>query len=322
MRHFFLIDPLDKLCVEWDTTLSLVSNMKSMGKEVYLLFEKDFFYCNYLPLRFKAYEFHSTFIEVESKNTEFSLRREQSFSWGQGDVLHMRLDPPFDSRYQRILWMLKAIKKAGVKVINDPEGIMLHNEKLYACEQKESCPSLVGSSLSAFKIFIDAIKEDNYEALILKPLDLYQGKGVERVFFKDVSEEKLNDIFLTKVEQAQGAVVVQPYLKEVEQGEVRSTYFMGEELASILKLPLKGGFLANMVSSESNCLPIPLSIDQKKMCDRIAKELAQHGVHWIAFDLLGSTVSEVNVTCPGLISETCRQYKKNLYKEMVIKANW
>lgn len=322
MRHFFLVDPLDKLYVDVDTSLSLAAVMKSMGKEVYLIFEKDLFFCNKLPVRFKAYEFHSVFDEAEYKNTEFSLRREQSFSWGAGDVLHMRLDPPFDSRYLRILWMLKSIRGLGVKVVNDPEGIILYNEKLYAYEQNESCPSLVGSSLGAFQVFAQAMKEDEYQALILKPLDLYQGKGVERVFFKDVSEEQLNELFLKKVEQAKGAVVVQPYMKEVEQGEIRATYFMGEELASVLKLPKEGDFMANMMSSRSRCKAIQLSPKQKELCDRIAKELALHGVQWIAFDLLGETVSEVNITCPGLIAESAKVHGRNLFKDMVQKAKW
>lgn len=322
MRHFFLVDPLNKLYVNVDTSLCLAAVMKSMGKEVYLIFENDLIFCNHLPIRFKAFEFQADFDGEKYQNSEFDLRREQHFSWGAGDVLHMRLDPPFDSRYLRILWILKALKKNGVKVVNDPEGIILHNEKLYAYEQQESCPSLIGSSLSAYKIFIQAMKEDGYQALILKPLDLYQGKGVERAFFTEYNDEQLDELFLNKVKHAKGPVIVQPFLKEVEQGEIRATYFMGEELASVVKHPVQGDFLANMMSMRSRCTPTQLSITQKGICDRISKELFQHGVQWIAFDILGDTVSEVNITCPGLIAESSKVHGRNLFKEMVQKAQW
>ena len=97
---------------------------------------------------------------------------------------------------------------------------------------------------------------------------------------------------------------------------------MGEELASVLKLPKEGDFMANMMSSRSRCKAIQLSPKQKELCDRIAKELALHGVQWIAFDLLGETVSEVNITCPGLIAESAKVHGRNLFKEMVQKAQW
>lgn len=322
MRHFFLIDPLDKLYVQYDTSLLLATVMKSMGLEVHLLFEKDLSFNNQEQTSFEAYQFLGDLDENVYQLKSFKTETSQAFSWKKGDVLHMRLDPPFDSRYLRILWMLKALKTQGVKVVNDPEGIMLFNEKLYAYEQKESCPSLVGSSFAAFKTFFQKMKTRGFEALILKPLDLYQGKGVERIYFKDLSEAEWDEKFLKKVAEAKGPIVVQPYLKEVEQGEVRATYFKGSELGSVLKLPKKGDFLANMMSARARCQKIELTKKQKDLCDRIAKELSAYGVDWIAFDLLGETVSEVNITCPGLIGETAKEHGKNLFQEMVQRAKW
>ena len=322
MRHFFLVDPLEKLYLDVDTSLCLASVMKNEKRDVFLLFEKDFFFCNSLPLRFKAYEFQSSFNQEDFKNASFDLRREQFFSWQKGDVLHMRLDPPFDARYLRILWMLKALQSLGVKVVNDPQGIMVYNEKLYAYEQKESCPSFVGSAPEAFVHFILAMKEDGYTSFILKPLDLYQGKGVEKISFDEKNEDDLRHLFEEKVKTCKGAIVAQPFIKEVENGEIRATYFMGTELASVLKHPKKGDFLANMMSSRSHCEKTSLSDAQRKLCDRIACELAPKGVDWIAFDILGDTVSEVNITCPGLVSESAKVHSRNLFKEMMIRAKW
>lgn len=322
MRHFFLVDPLDKLYVSVDTSLLLATTMKNMGLEVYILFEKDFFIDNQKKSSFHAYSFSSEMDENLYKHYEFKLAEVRSFLWQEGDVLHMRLDPPFDSRYLRILWMLKSLKGHGVKVVNDPEGIMLFNEKLYAYEQEESCPSLVGSSLFAFKRFTQEMKGRGFEALILKPLDLYQGKGVERFYFKDHGHEDLEQAFVHKVEAFKGPIVVQPYLKSVEQGEVRATYFKETELASVLKMPVKGDFLANMMNDRAKCKKIDLTFKQKEICDRIAKELASYGVDWIAFDLMGDMVSEVNITCPGLIGESAREHDRNLFQEIVKRAQW
>ena len=39
----------------------------------------------------------------------------------------------------------------------------------------------------------------------------------------------------------------------------------------------------------------------KKKCDEVAKELNEKGVPWIAYDIMGDSLSEVNLTCPGLL---------------------
>ena len=37
----------------------------------------------------------------------FSLGESRMIELGRKDIIHMRLDPPFDTKYLRILWMLK-----------------------------------------------------------------------------------------------------------------------------------------------------------------------------------------------------------------------
>ena len=66
----------------------------------------------------------------------------------------MRIDPPYDTRYQRYLWMLDIIKEQSkCTVINDPLKIMKHNEKLVAYKNEAySHPSYVGSSKRAFEL--------------------------------------------------------------------------------------------------------------------------------------------------------------------------
>lgn len=312
MAHILFIDPLEKLNPKKDSTLMLATTMKQEGVEVYLLFEKDFYVSNKSKNILKVYNFSGSFYEDGAYLKTFDLLESQNFELGNNDTLHMRIDPPFDTRYLRYLWMLRYYKVQGIKVINSPDGILRFNEKLHAYTQKSSLETYVGSSVEGFMRFVELMKPNNQE-LILKPLDLYQGFGVEKVSISDIN---LALKFEEKVLENNGAIVAQPFCKEVVNGEIRSLYFKGHELGSILKVPKKGDFLANIAQGAA-FHAIELEPAVKLECDKICKELMDEGVDWVAFDILGNSVSEINITCPGLLVEVSFAFKKNLALDII-----
>jgi glutathione synthase len=289
----------------------LALTLKKDGESVFLLFEKDFYINNKKDSVFLIYDFEGEFDETGIYLKSFELKNEQLIPLSGGDILHMRIDPPFDTRYLRYLWMLKFLEVQKIIVINSPNGILVHNEKLHAYSQKSSLPTYVGSSLAGLHHFFDEHK--NVTEYILKPLDLFQGFGVEKV---DINKIDVDKKFLEKVRENNGAVVVQPFFKAVEKGEIRSLYFNGRELGSILKIPKSGDYLANIAQGAS-FHAITLSPNVKIECDRICKELVEVGVPWVAFDIMGDVVSEVNITCPGLLVEVSFAHKKNLALEIM-----
>nr|BDT27252.1 glutathione synthetase [Bacteriovorax sp. HI3] len=314
MKHVLFIDPIEKLNPKKDSSLMLATTMKAQGMDVYLLFEKDFYINNKAKSVFKLYDFEGDFYEDGAYLKHFALKEPVVLEMNKGDVIHMRIDPPFDTRYLRYLWMLRYYSTHGIKVMNSPDGILKYNEKLHAYTQKASLETYVGSSVEGFMGFVELMKKDHQD-LILKPLDLYQGFGVEKV---SISEPNLAFKFSEKVKENNGAIVAQPFCKEVVNGEIRSLYFKGRELGSILKVPKKGEFLANIAQGAA-FHAIELTPSVKKECDRICAELVQEGVDWVAFDIMGDNVSEINITCPGLLVEVSFAHKKNLALD-IIKA--
>ena len=317
MRHILFIDPLKKLTIKKDSTLMLALTLKQKGEEVYLLFADDFFVSTKGNQQLNVYEFEGSFISGGHYLDSFTLLNPRCIMLLAGDKIHMRLDPPFDSGYLRYLWMLKTLTKVGVLVVNSPEGIMLHNEKLYAYEQKQSVPSFVGTNPQQFKSFALEMIAQGFDALILKPLDLYQGIGIVKVELDKSSTNKLDllNAFSSKVKEYQGPVVAQPFIKSVVDGEVRALYYKQVELGSIIKVPAKGEYLANIVMG-ATYRPTVLSKAQKQLCRNICLDLSKFGVDWIAFDLIGDNVSEVNITCPGLLVEVSQAFNKNLALEI------
>jgi len=315
-KHILLIDPLSKLNIKKDTTLQLALALMDKGVEAYCLFERDLFYTNTKLPELSV----STFTGENIKNSYylegFRLLDNIKYQLKEGDVLHMRLDPPFDGRYLRILWILKNLAMQGVKVINSAAGLLLHNEKMRAYSDPSAVETFVGSSADGFRDYLVGLQKKGVTEAILKPLDLYQGMGVQKISFANQSPGDMMAFFLNKAREYQGTIVVQPYQKAVETGEVRAVYFAGKFLGAIKKVPRPGEFLANIAqgASFSKC---ELSASQKQTCDKIATDLLEDGIYWIAYDLIGDHVSEVNITCPGLLVEVSKALEKNLALDIV-----
>jgi len=315
MRHILFIDPLEKLNYKKDSSLMLATTMQQKGMEVSLLFEKDFYVANRGELVYQLYDFESEFDESGYYLKKFELKTARDINLSSSDYLHMRIDPPFDTRYLKYLWMLRFLQDKGIRIVNSPDGILKFNEKLHAYAQKSSLPSYVGSSLTMFQSFIDS--QSTTDEFILKPLDLFQGFGVEKVSRKN---QNIIEVFERKILEHQGAIVVQPFNPRVREGEIRSIYFKGVELGSILKVPKSGEFLANIAQGAS-FHAIKLTDALQIECKAICLELMQDGVDWVAFDIMGDSVSEINITCPGLLVEVSKAHQKNLALDLIQLLN-
>lgn len=303
MRQLLFIDPIEKLNIKKDSSMMLALAMQKRGIETYVFFENDFAVQNTSTQKLTVHSFKGTLKDDGIYLASFETTGAKVIELNKSDVIHMRLDPPFDSRYLRILWMLDHLVSQGIKVMNDPRGIMQFNEKLYAYRAQGSVPSFIGQNLRLAQEFVQGLGTNE---IILKPLDLYSGIGVEKLS-KNTWEKR----FQEKVVELNGPVIVQPFMEAVRKGEIRSIYFKGEELGTILKTPKDGEFLSNIAQGASFHKE-PLSVLAKSRCGPIVKELLEYGVDWIAFDILADSVSEVNITCPGLLVEVSYAYQKNL----------
>jgi glutathione synthase len=310
MRQLLLIDPLEKLTIRKDSSLMFALALQKKGIETYVFFEQDFAIHNQGPQKLTVHAFKGYLEDNGIYLNSFETTSTSVIELNERDMLHMRLDPPFDSRYLRILWMLDHLVSMGISVMNDPKGIMLFNEKLYAYRSMGATPSYVGQNVKLARDFVQALNPKS-EEFILKPMDLYSGIGVEKLGLNEWEQR-----FEEKVRELKGPVIVQPFIAAVAQGEVRSLFFKQQELGTILKVPKQGEFLSNIAQGATFSVE-PLSELARTRCDVIVKELAAQGVDWVAFDILGDAISEVNITCPGLLVEVSYAYQRNLADEII-----
>lgn len=315
MRQLLLIDPIEKLNIKKDSSMMLALALQKKGIETYVFFENDFAIQNQGLQKLTVHSFEGKMKEDGFYLENFRTIGTKNIELNERDVVHMRLDPPFDGRYLRILWMLDHWVDLGIKVMNNPRGIMNFNEKLYAYRSMGATPSYVGQNVKLAREFVEKLNP-KATAIILKPMDLYSGLGVEKL---ELGEWE--DRFAEKVKELKGPVIVQPFIEAVMEGEVRSLFFKQQEIGTILKIPKQGEFLSNIAQGAS-FRPEPLSELARSRCDVIVKELAAFGVDWVAFDILGDAVSEVNITCPGLLVEVSYAHQRNLADVIIKMMGW
>lgn len=311
MAQILFIDPLEKLNIKKDSTLMVALSFKKLNEEVYLLFEKDFYLNNGAQSKLDVYDFEGELADDGFYLKDFKLNSKKEITLSDKDTIHMRIDPPYDTRYQRYLWMLDFLsEKSKCVVTNDPKGIMLNNEKLRAFELNHSVESFVGASEEGFLNYLDKLISLGHKQVVLKPMDLYSGIGV----IKEEISDRTIEAFKKHVKEYQGAIVAQPFLKEVYNGEFRAVYFDGKEVGSIIKKPNPGEFLTNIAQgAKYEKADLPGGVGSE--CDKVAQELLKEGVRIIAFDILADVITEINVTCPGLFVEVSYANNKNISEE-------
>lgn len=305
MKHIIYMDPLEKLNLKKDSSLLLALSLQSKGFETYLLFKNDLFWSQ-PEVSLTCYKFSGK-IRSDFYLEEVKLGESLKLKFNANDIVHMRLDPPFDGQYLRSLWLLENYHLQGVRIVNSARGIMNNHEKLKAYSLKDSIPSFVGESAEGFNEFIKALPI-SIDELVMKPLDLFSGIGVEKV---DRNTTDLVSYFKNKCIAQGGAIVVQPFMKSVYQGEIRAIYFKGEFLGAILKKPALGEFISN-IAQGAKFEKTSLTHDVSLKAQGLAKELSLEGVDWIAYDILGDAITEINVTCPGLLVEASFAQGENL----------
>src|SRR3989338_4903087 len=134
MKFLFLMDPLEKVIYEKDTTFVMMLAAQRKGHEVYFLPDggiskvegKYFFYVHHVTAQ-------------DNKKEPFVVQEAKQLSESQVNAIFVRSDPPFDRQYLINTWLLDQIPEQ-ILVINRPGGIRTVNEKIWASQFTDLVP--------------------------------------------------------------------------------------------------------------------------------------------------------------------------------------
>jgi glutathione synthase len=292
MRILVIMDPVEQIHPEGDTTLVLIEEMHRRGHTVEICTAED------LELeRGEAAAVVSTVTAVDRGG--FPCIKLEGGHWrrlGEDyDSVWMRKDPPFDQTYYFATLILEQARGKAL-LVNDPRGLREANEKLYIFNFPSLIPpTRVTQSLARLRDFLDA--QDGQ--MIVKPLDQFGGGGIFHVRRDD---RNTNSILESVTAGGKRLVMAQAYLPDVRRGDKRVLLLDGEPIGAVLRVPRDDETRSNLHVG-GRAAKSALDDRDREICAAIGPKLRADGLYFVGIDVIGGMLTEVNVTSPTGMQE-------------------
>jgi len=293
LRILYVMDPMARVLVDKDTTFAFQLEGQRRGHEQYHCGAGDLFVDRAVPHAIARR------VSVERATPHFHLAEARITPLASYDVVFMRKDPPFDMAYVFASHLLGLVDPRVTFVLNDPRGLVNANEKLYALNFPAVIPeSLVTQDTTRLKAFMESLGGE----MIVKPLDGCGGAGVLHVHRGD---RNLNALLEMSTLESTRLVMAQRYLPAVREGDKRLIVLDGEPLGGILRVPREDEHRGN-IHVGGQVKQSPIDDRDRTICREMAPRLRQDGLYFVGLDIIGSYVTEVNVTSPTGVQEIDR----------------
>jgi len=303
MRFLFLMDPLETVAFEKDTTFILMLEAHRRGHEVFFLPEDG------ISLIEGKVFFHVTRV-VPQLVAQQSFIKEKSLTLSQDDIqaVFIRPDPPMDELYFINTWLLDHLP-SHIAVINRPSGIRSVNEKIWAAQFNDIVPAtIISANKHDLTKFIDHHKD-----VIAKPTNAFGGQGV---FHIEKNHTNTMVILETLSDRYHKPIILQKYIHESKNGDKRILLLNGEVLGALVRMHQEGEHRNNFFAGGK---PMPAAITARD--EEIVRILKPHlqalGLFFVGIDILGEYLIEVNVTSPTCLQEMNRLYNVKLQEKVI-----
>jgi glutathione synthase len=212
----------------------------------------------------------------------------------------MRKDPPFDSEFFYATHLLEQAEREGAKVFNKPRALRDHPEKLAILEFPQFIgPTLVTRDAEDVKRF-----HAEHRDIILKPLDGMGGMGIFRV-----KDDGLNLGSIIETLNSDGAqtIMAQKFLPAISQGDKRVLVIGGKPVPYCLARIPQGGEVRGNLAAGGKGVAQPLSTTDRAIAEALGPVLAARGLLLVGLDIIGDSLTEINVTSPTCFQEITDQ---------------
>lgn len=298
-RFLFILDPLERILPDRDTTFVFMREAQRRGIEVYACTLEQLFARGPRPYA------RARRIALLPEPPHFARYEERTEPLEFFHAVFMRKDPPFDQAYFFATHLLSLADPAATFVLNSPRGLREANEKLYALHFPSLIPpTLVTADPNRIK---DFVAEQGGQA-ILKPLDACGGTGI---FLAALGDRNLNALLELSTHDGRRYLMAQRYLPEARTGDKRILILDGEPLGAILRVPRADDHRGN-IHVGGTVLPVELTARDLEIVATLAPRLRADGLYFVGIDVIGHYLTEVNVTSPTGIQEHNRLYGTEL----------
>jgi len=317
MNIGFLMDRLDSINPENETTSHLMYECNQRGHTVYFLEPHDVYIRNNeVVARMRNITVPASLSMKKYWRALLSCQKREELIFETVtdlDALFLRKNPPLI--YQTMEFLSSVNDR--VFMINSTRGQIIGNSKLYTLNFPEIIPEThVSRDPNRLKKIID----DFGGAMVVKPLQRYGGEGVIKVSVRD----RENLISLTnyyvrayKSYPERAPIMVQEYLNGVKrEGDIRILMLNGRILGAMRRKPRKGDFRTN-IHAGARAHKHKVTPKEKEICAAIKGRLVEDGLFFVGIDIIGDKLVEINCVSPGGIPRINRLNKVKLEAEVI-----
>ena len=295
MKLAFILDPLDSIKTCKDSSFAMMREAASRSHGLSVLQQGDLAwkggevvgYTRTLELTGDAHHWYQTGEPQATPLQEF-------------DAVLMRKDPPFDMEYVYSTYLLELAESRGACVINRPQAVRDHNEKLAIAKFPQfTAPTLVTRQQHLIRDFLA-----EHHDIVLKPLD---GMGGASVFRIHSADHNISVILETLTHYGTRTVMAQRYLPEIAQGDKRILLISGKPVPyALARIPKPGESRGNLAAGGTGVAQ-PLTARDREIAETLGPVLHAQGLMLVGLDVIGDTLTEINVTSPTCMAEITDQ---------------
>ena len=299
MKILFIADPLSTFKTYKDTTYAMMREMAKRGWRLSHALSGELSVRQGLVTA-QAAPFEFTGAKHDRDHEWFAAADKIQTALKDFDAVIMRTDPPFDMQYLYATQLLTLAAEQGAKVFNSGQAMRDFNEKLAILNfSRFTAPTLVTTRSADIRAFLA-----EHGDIIIKPLDGMGGMGIFRLTEKDPN---IGSILETLMQLDSRTIMAQRYIPEIIHGDKRILIIGGEVVPyALARIPQNGETRGNLAAGGRGVAQ-ELSEHDREIAETLAPELKRRGILLAGLDVIGSNLTEVNVTSPTGFQEIMKQ---------------
>ncbi|MDB5037824.1 MAG: glutathione synthase [Bacteriovoracaceae bacterium] len=290
MKALMIADPIEKLKPAGDTSLFISQSLLNKKIETYFATAED------LVWEHSEVFVHAKKVLSSEKGRAPLLGSSEKFGILDFKLLFIRKDPPFDSSYVKLCWLLKPFENE-IRIVNRPSVLLDHHEKMLPLEAvaenflkaEDIIPTCIASSIARALDFVNALSTDK---VVLKP---YFGFGGSDIFLLNRKnfEAEAKEHF-----DKNSDWIVQPFEDSVKtKGDCRVFFICGKYAGAFARLPKSGGYVSNLAKGGTAVLR-ELTEKESDLIDRCEKWVQRLEIDFVGADFIAEKLNEMNITSP------------------------
>ncbi|WP_395480117.1 glutathione synthase [Candidatus Curculioniphilus buchneri] len=286
-----VMDPIASININKDSSFAMLLEAQRRGYEIHYM-EISFLY-----LRGNDARAFTRLLSVKKDgNPWYNFYSDQDIKLNELDIILMRKDPPVNTEFIYVTYILEHAEDKGVLVVNKPQNLRNCNEKIFTSWFPRYMPDTLLSQ--RYDHIYEFWKE--HGEIILKPLNSMGGNSIFHI-----KENDPNFSVIVETLTCYGCCfcMAQEYLPAIKEGDKRVLIIDGQPVPYCLaRIPKQGETRGNLSAGGYGEARF-LSKSDQKIAHNIAKILKKKGLIFVGLDIIGDRLTEINITSPTCLRE-------------------